>query len=44
MLRLCKGQLQPGEIKANSLPQAFHTLVLHHKVSFDQGGPAEFEP
>ena len=41
LLRLCKGQLQPGEIKANSLPQIFHTLVLHHKVGFDQGGPAE---
>ena len=27
LLRLCEGQLQPGEIKANSLPQICHTLV-----------------
>ena len=44
LLRLCKGQLQPGEIKADSLPQIYHSLVLHHKVDFDQGGPAEFTP
>ena len=44
LLRLCKGQLQPGGIKADSLPQIFHTLMLHHKVGFDQGGPAEFTP
>ena len=39
-----QGQLQPGDIKADSLPQTFHTLMLHHKVGFDQGGPAEFTP
>ena len=42
LLRSYEGQLQPGEMKADSLPQIFHTLVLHHKVGFDQGGPAEF--
>ena len=42
LLRSYEGQLQPGELKADSLPQIFHTLVLHHKVGFDQGGPAEF--
>ena len=26
-------------MKADSLPQIFHTFVLHHKVGFDQGGP-----
>ena len=30
LLRSFEGQLQPGEMKADSLPQIFHTLVLHH--------------
>ena len=38
LLRSYEGQLQPGEMKADSFPQIFHTLVLHHKVGFDQGG------
>ena len=40
LLRSCEGQLQPDEKKADSLPQIFHTLVLHHKVGFDEEGPA----
>ena len=42
LLRSYEGQLQPGEMKADSLSQLFHTLVLHHKVGFNQGGPVEF--
>ena len=35
LLRSYEGQLQPDEMKADSLPHIFHTLVLHHKVGFD---------
>ena len=35
LLRSYEDQLQPGEMKADPLPQIFHTLVLHHKVGFD---------